>query len=687
MQQIKVALISQPNVGASTLINAICDSDLKVGNFAGVTVEASSASKIYDEYELIITELPGIYCLNGYQREEKIADDYLLYNDYDVILNVLDATALQRNLILSTQLINTGKKMLMALNMSDEAQSEGIKLNTKALGKALNIECIDVCAQNKENIDKLVEAIISTFNADNTPRECKFSKQIEYEISKIATILQNSNAVFLSKHKLSSRYLAIKMIESKEKFKEFEDFNEARSTADKAIKTLLESLNLKDEKDIFIKQTSEFADTLSNICLDESRRKPNITHKIDAILTNKYLGLPIFLFFIWLLFWLTFTLGEYPMNLISDFITWSQDTLNAKIKNETLQSLICDGIIGGCGSVLLFLPNILLLFFGIALLEGSGYMPRASFLLDGIFHRLGMHGRSFIPLVTGFGCSVPAFMAARSLKSRRDRLITLFSINFMSCGARLPIYVLLIGAFVPSQHGANWLFAIYMFSAIVGLICAKILSITAFKGSDEPFIMEMPKYRIPNWRLVFTTVLSEGWMYLRKIGTFVLGVSIIMWYASSYPQNTQEPNALNSQDEMTQNVEQDISNSYLARVGKSISPVFDPLGMGWEQSVALLSGLGAKEAIISTLGVLYSAGKDSDEKSLILQDKLRQKMSLPTALSFLLFVMFYNPCLAATTAFWREAGNFKYVMYLFVFTTGLAYMMAFLGYNLAKMFI
>ncbi|WP_416863215.1 ferrous iron transport protein B, partial [Helicobacter ganmani] len=449
-------------------------------------------------------------------------------------------------------------------------------------------------------------------------------------------------------------------------------------------------------KEIFLEDLNAFVQGLITETVHyEGKEKQGYTHSIDKILINKYAGIPIFLFFMWVLFQLTFTLGALPMDLIDSFFGWLGESIKEKIESESLASLLADGIIGGVGAVVLFLPNIVILFFGIALLETTGYMSRVAFLLDGFFHKFGLHGKSFIPLVTGFGCSVPAFMATRTLKSRKDRLLTLFIINFMSCGARLPVYVLFVGAFFPAQQAGNWLFGIYILGALLGLVMAKILRLTAFKGPDEPFVMEMPKYRMPNWRLVWFAIYTKAKMYLKKAGTFILAASVLIWFASSYPIQEETKEVYESKMEQVLNEEEKeklafaleeslIENSYLGMTGKLIEPVFAPLDFDWRMSVALLSGLAAKEVVISTMGVLYSLGGEVDEESENLMQVIKRAIPLQTAIAFILFVMIYNPCLAATVVFGKEAGGFKYIVFLFVMTTICAYIVAWIGSMLAS---
>ena len=399
----------------------------------------------------------------------------------------------------------------------------------------------------------------------------------------------------------------------------------------------------------------------------------------------------------WGLFQLTFEIGSIPMDWIDAFFGWFGDTVGATIANDDIRSLIVDGLIAGVGAVVLFVPNIIILFIGIALLESTGYMSRVAFLLDGFFHKFGMHGQSFIPLVTGFGCSIPAYMSARILKNDRDRLLTLFIIGFMSCGARLPVYVLFIGAFFSPEMAGNVLFAVYIGGAMMGLIAAKVLKMTAFKGADEPFVMEMPKYRLPSLKLVWHTVLTKTMMYLKKAGTFIAAATILIWFLSNYPQNlllekeyeTKIENAISEEEKTTlanKLAEANLEQSYLGVIGKFSEPLFTPLGFDWKMSVALQTGLAAKEVVVATLGVLYALGDDVDEENNSLIQAISKNISFASAISFIVVIMIYLPCLAASVVFTREAGGIKYFFYLFAFTSVTAYFMAYIAYNIAKLF-
>jgi ferrous iron transport protein B len=427
------------------------------------------------------------------------------------------------------------------------------------------------------------------------------------------------------------------------------------------------------------------------------QKKPKdktLTKKIDEILINRFLGIPIFLFFMWGLFQLTFELGAIPMEWIEVGTGMFGDAVGSMIQHDELRSLIVDGIIAGVGAVLLFLPNIIILFLGIALLETTGYMSRVAFLLDGFFHKFGLHGKSFIPLVTGFGCSVPAYMATRTLKNEKDRLITLFIIGFMSCGAKLPVYVLFAGAFFAPEDAGNVLFLIYIAGALLGLVMAKILRLFVFKGEDEPFVMEMPKYRLPSFRLIWHTVSGKALSYLKKAGTFILAASMLIWFASNYPKQPLLEEQYTAKIEQAAGDEEKITtlnnelnlmmleSSYLGQIGKASEPFFAPLGFDWKLTVALETGLAAKEVVVSTLGVLYAIGDEIDEEDNTLRSALQNNYSFATAMAFIVFVMIYLPCLAASMVFAKEAGGYKYLAYLFIFTTITAWVLSFITYRI-----
>ena len=548
---IKIALVGQPNVGKSMLINSISNAKLRVGNFSGVTVAKEEVFLEYKKYKIQITDLPGAYSLNDYTLEEKVTKDFLDNSQYDIILNVLDSTNLQRNLLLTSELLALDKKMIIALNMSDEAEKESIIIDELQLSRILGKPCIKTSATRKSGIDKLLNEIISKHESEKLPTKLFFSDVIEEEIETISQLLKDCGF----KTSETYRQIAIKLLkEDKLTYKKFHDepmWVKLQVVLNESFEHLYIHYNTKNIEDIFNDEKFAFAKgAVTETVKQKIIEQKTLTEKFDAILIHKFFGLPIFLFLMWGLFQLTFEVGTIPMDIIDAFFASLIVGTKNILGDNQISSLIADGAIAGVGSVILFLPNIVILFFGIALLETTGYMSRVAFLLDGFFHKFGLHGKSFIPLVTGFGCSVPAYMAARTLKNERDRLLTLFIIGFMSCGARLPIYVLFIGAFFAQSNSGNILFLIYISGALLGLVAAKVLKIVVFKSEDEPFVMEMPKYRIPSFKLIWHTVSNQAMMYLKKAGTFILAASILIWVASNYPKHLDVEESFNTKIEL-----------------------------------------------------------------------------------------------------------------------------------------
>jgi len=703
VEQITIALAGQPNVGKSSLINAISNAKLKVGNFSGVTVDKTEVEfKICDEitckeYEVHIIDLPGAYSLTEYTIEEKVTKSFLQSDEYDIIVNVVDSTNLQRNLLFTTQLLETGKKVVVALNMDDEAQKEGIMIDEKQLSAILGVPCIKTSASQKIGIEALKAAIIEVYEKEETGAKVIYSDPIEEEIEAIVTFLKEKNY----KSTLPYRHLAVRLLqEDADVYKRMHDepiWIEMLPIVREGLNHLYLHNNTKDLDEIFADEHFAFAKGAKMEVMSVGGMKAkNLTQKIDNLLINKILGIPLFLFFMWGLFQLTFELGSVPMDYIDTAFGWLGDQAKSVLGEGELSSLIADGMIAGVGAVIMFLPNILILFIGIALLETTGYMSRVAFLLDGFFHKFGLHGKSFIPLVTGFGCSVPAYMAARTLKNEKDRLITLFIIGFMSCGARLPIYVLFAGAFFAQEQAGNILFIIYISGAILGLFAAKVLKVFVFKGEDEPFVMEMPKYRMPSFKLIWHTVYGQAKSYLKKAGTFILAAAILIWFASNYPKNemleTQYETkiAQASSDEVKTQLHNELSaqlleESYLGKIGHASEPFFAPLGFDWRMAVALETGLAAKEVVVSTLGVLYALGDEVDEGNEGLIAQIKANIPFAAAIAFVVFVMIYLPCLAASMVFAKEAGGWKYLVYLFFMTTATAWILSFIAYRATLM--
>ncbi|EMH01784.1 ferrous iron transport protein B [Helicobacter pylori] len=641
MKEITIALVGQPNVGKSSLINALSNAHLKVGNFAGVTVDKMEVSLVHKEHQITIIDLPGTYALNDFTTEEKVTKDFLEKGQYDLILNVVDSTNLERNLALSTQLLDTNKKMLLALNMWDEAQKEGIKINTEKLSKELGVVCVPTSARSKEdrlNTELLLDEIVRLYSQNATNNE--------------------SIKVPSQSFKESLKY-------------------------------------------------SQSAQKIAKSVISENKQNASFEHtyKIDKILMHQRYGIFIFLGFMFIIFSLSFLIGGGVQKALEEGFKFLSDSIKENVANEDLASLVGDGIIGGVGATVSFLPLIVVLYFGISLLETTGYMSRVAFLLDGILHKFGLHGKSFIPLITGFGCSVPAYMATRTLQNYNERLITLFVIGFMSCSARLPIYVLFVGSFFPSSSAGFVLFCIYILGAVVALVMAKLLKLSVFKGQTESFIMEMPKYRFPSWRMVYFSIYTKSLSYLKKAGTYILVGAILIWFMSQYPKNdvamkaykqesllVQKNANLSSEakeeklkDLKTELDKKNLKNSVVGRGGAYLEKVFSPMDFDWRLSVSLVTGFMAKEVVVSTLGVLFSLG-DQNEKSDAFREIIRKEVSVPSGIAFIVFVMFYIPCFAATITFGREAGGIKFVAYLFIFTTVVAYAFSLIAFYATKIF-
>ncbi len=698
---IKIALVGQPNVGKSMLINSISNAHLHVGNFTGVTVEKTEVLFDYKGYHFTVVDLPGTYAFTNYTIEERVTHNFLCNEEYDLIINVVDSTNLEKNLQLTAELMTMSKKMVLALNMSDEAAKEGIEIDAPYLSQLLDLPAVSVSAVSKLGLDALIDAVIEVHEAPLVEPKLIFSEAVEEEIANIQEYLDRHRF----KATISNRNIAVNLLQNEKKtYRVLHDnplWTELQPMLIEADKHIELHHDSEDIKEIFAEEYAAFNRGIITEVVNEKNltvKKQTMTERIDNVLIHPLFGIPIFLFFMWSLFQLTFELGSIPMEWIDAFFGWFGGVVGNTITHESTRSLIVDGLIAGVGAVVMFVPNIVILFIGIALLEATGYMSRVAFLLDGFFHKFGLHGQSFIPLVTGFGCSIPAYMSARILKNDRDRLLTLFIIGFMSCGARLPVYVLFAGAFFAESAAGNILFAIYISGAVIGLIAAKILKLTAFKGVDEPFVMEMPKYRLPSLKLIWHTVVTKTWMYLKKAGTFIAAATVLVWFLSTYPHNDDVVASYENKIEMAESaaeksalnnklLEEQLALSYLGRIGKFMEPAFAPLGFDWKMTVALQTGLAAKEVVVSTLGVLYAIGDNVDVSDKSLITAISKNIPFASAVAFIVFVMIYLPCLAASIVFTREAGGIKYFVYLFIFTTVTAYVLSFIAYRVTLLII
>ncbi len=692
MKQIKAVMVGQPNVGKSSIINAISGARLHVGNFAGVTVEKKEVQIKRRSYEIDIVDLPGIYSLHAYTPEEHVTKKYLLHESYDVIINVVDANVLQRNLVFTLQLLDMRKKTILVVNMVDEVERKGGKIDADKLSKLLGIPVVLTSAKEKRGVDEILDRLIQTY--ENPECGCKiyYNEKIEEEIENISKILLKSPHF---KHYDQARFYAIRLLEKDEDIyhiiHDLPIFLELHEALGEAMKRLELEFDVDDVRDLFADERNALA---KSIVMQVMRlpRQETLTDKIDKILIHPIFGLPIFLFFMWALFQLTFEIGSLPVDYIDQTVSNFAEWLKGILPPGDVNSIITDGVIPAVGSVIMFLPNILILFLGINLLEQTGYMARAAFLLDGFLKKFGLQGKAFIPLVSGFGCTVPAYMAARTLKNPKDRLITMLVLGFMSCSARLPVYVLFIGAFFATHNAGNILFIIYISGAILGLIVAKILRIVLFKGEPEPFVMEMPPYRFPSLKSLAMELWIKTKLFIKKAGTFIATAAMIIWFLSSYPVNQQIVQTYEQKIAQTQNKEQRIElenemnaklleNSYLGQFGKAIEPIFAPLGFDWRLSVATLSGLAAKEVVVSTLATLYAVG-EADEKSSTLIQRLRENVSFKAAIALIVIIMIYSPCVAAMSTFYAEVPQWAWRTFYTIYPNVLAWLMAFSVYNI-----
>ena len=612
MKKIKVAMVGQPNVGKSSIINAISEARLHVGNFAGVTVEKKEVFIKKGDFDIDIVDLPGIYSLNAYTPEEQVAKNYLLNEDYDLIINVVDANVLQRNLIFTMQLLDMNKNLILVVNMIDEVEKKGGHIDAQKLSTLLGIPVILTSAKENRGVDEIVDRLIEVYNSPKIEKKIYYNEKIEEEIEKLSSILLKSPHF---KDKEEARFYIIRLLEKDEDiYKIIHDlpiFLELHEALGDSIKKLKLEFDEENVTDILADERNALAKSLT-MQIMIMPRKESLTDKIDNILIHPIFGLPIFLFFMWALFQLTFEIGSIPMDYIDETVTNFADWLRKILPQGDLNSVITDGVIPAVGAIIMFLPNILVLFLGINLLEQTGYMARAAFLLDGFLKRFGLQGKAFIPLVSGFGCTVPAYMAARTLKNPKDRLITMLVLGFMNCSARLPVYVLLIAAFFPTQNAGNVLFVIYIGGAMLGLLVAKVLRTVLFKGEPEPFVMEMPPYRFPSIKALLMELWIKAKLFIKKAGTFIAGAAMIVWFLSSYPVNESLEKEYAKKIELAVDEKQkttlenelaakELENSFLGQFGKAVEPVFAPIGFDWRMSVATISGLAAKEWLFQHL--------------------------------------------------------------------------------------
>lgn len=732
---INVALVGNPNAGKTSVFNFASGSHEHVGNYSGVTVDFKEAQFKYKGYTFNITDLPGTYSLSAYTPEELYVRKYIAENNPDVIVNVVDASNLERNLYLTTQLIDMDLKVVVDLNMYDELERNGDKFDYKALGSMIGVPFVPTVGSKGRGLTELYDTIINVYT-DNDKTSRHIHINYGHDVEAAICILQQLLRMPENRHQLirySTRFIAIKLLdkdkEARKLVETLHNGNEIIAIADREIKKLEKHLNDDSETIITDAKYAFVAGALKETFKAGSRKKRKSTEAIDAFMTHRFFGFPIFFFFIWVTFFATFALGEYPKGLLELGIGKLMGLLSSSMNEGPFKDLLINGIINGVGNVIVFLPNILILFFFISLLEDTGYMARAAFIMDKLMHKIGLHGKSFIPLIMGFGCNVPAIMATRTIESRSNRILTMLISPLMSCSARLPVYILVLGAFFPKNAG-TMLFGIYLLGIILAVLMALLFKKTMFRHKDVPFVMELPPYRIPTLRATTRHMWFKGSQYLKKMGGIILVAVIFIWVLSYYPREIRYSKNYEAQkaaieqsykqqtavladdavalqnlstqhDSVMKHIDAEMmserqKNSYLGRIGVAIEPVMRPLGFDWKMSIALLSALPAKEIVVSTMGVIYQV-EDSDKggtSSLVkkLQDdrytvgprKGETVFSQPVAISFLVFVLIYFPCVAVVAALRKESGSWRWAFFTIFYTTTLAWVVSFIVFNVAK---
>ncbi|MDR0977412.1 MAG: ferrous iron transport protein B [Prevotellaceae bacterium] len=675
---INVALVGNPNCGKTSLFNIASGAHEHVGNYSGVTVNAKDGYFDMQGYHFRIVDLPGTYSLSAYSPEELYVRRHIVDKTPDVIINVLDSTNLERNLYLTTQLIDMNVRMVAALNMYDELESSGNVLDYVTLGKLLGVPMVPTVGRTGKGIEELFATVIDLYEEGDMQHSVyrhihiNHGPELERSIDEVKQEISHNENI---RHKYSTRFLAIKLMENDPEIEKFvatlpngPAIIETRDNERRRIRTVQ---NEESEQAIIDAKYGFIAGALKETFVDNHQDTQYTTRVIDAIVTNRVWGFPIFFLLMWLMFEGTFVLGEYPMEGIDWLVGVLGDFIRSNMSEGPLKDMLVDGIIGGVGGVIVFLPNILILYFCISFMEDSGYMARAAFIMDKVMHKMGLHGKSFIPLVMGFGCNVPAVMASRTIENRKSRLITMLINPLMSCSARLPIYLLLIGAFFP-EHGGLVLLSIYLIGILLSVVLARLFSRFLVKGDDTPFVMELPPYRLPTLKAITRHTWEKGSQYLRKMGGIIMVASMVIWALGYYPNHDAYPDSTEQQE-----------HSYIGQIGKAIVPIIEPLGFDWKLGVGLISGLGAKELVVSTMGVLYANDADADTTTLA----QRIPITPLTAYGYMVFVLLYFPCFATFAAIKNESGSWKWAVFTAVYTTALAWIAAYLVHLIGGMFI
>ncbi|WP_294611543.1 ferrous iron transport protein B [uncultured Bacteroides sp.] len=711
---INVALVGNPNCGKTSLFNIASGSHEHVGNYSGVTVDAKEGYFNFQGYQFRIVDLPGTYSLSAYSPEEMYVRHHIINETPDIVINVVDSSNLERNLYLTTQLIDMNVRMVMALNMYDELEASGNTLDYMTLSQLFGVPMVPTVSRTGKGIEDLFHVVISIYEGadfldqkENVRTEVlkdlrewhrefvpgysagahkeegshhgfyrhihiNHGPELERSIEEVKRAVSENEDI---RHKYSTRFLAIKLLENDpdlEKIVEaLPNGKEIIAVRDQESRRIREVLNEDCDQAITDAKYGFISGALKETFVDNHLDKEHTTRVIDSIVTHRFWGFPIFFLFMYLMFEGTFVLGEYPMMGIEWLVEVIGNLIRDNMADGPLKDLLVDGIVGGVGGVIVFLPNILILYFCISLMEDSGYMARAAFIMDKIMHKMGLHGKSFIPLIMGFGCNVPAIMASRTIENRKSRLITMLVNPLMSCSARLPIYLLLVGAFFPN-NGSLILLLIYSIGILLAVLLARLFSRFLVKGDDTPFVMELPPYRLPTAKAIFRHTWEKGAQYLRKMGGIIMIASIVIWALGYYPDHDAYETVAEQQE-----------NSYIGQIGKAMEPVIEPLGFDWKLGIGILSGVGAKELVVSTLGVLYTNDAEADVVSLA----ERIPITPLVAFCYMVFVLIYFPCIATIVAIKQESGSWKWALFTAAYTTLLAWVMAFAIYRIGGLFV
>lgn len=719
---INVALVGNPNCGKTSLFNIASGSHEHVGNYSGVTVDAKEGYFEFQGYHFRLIDLPGTYSLSAYSPEELYVRKHIIEETPDVIINVVDAGNLERNLYLTTQLIDMNVRMVVALNMYDALQHSGNTLNIKKLSQLLGVPMVPTISRTGEGVDDLFHVIIGLYEGADfmgqkeeiqnealrefrewhdayvpdhkfesheddensfTPRNfirhihINHGPELERSIDAVKKEIGKTETI---RHKYSTRFLAIKLLENdkdieKNVIASLPNASEILRIKEQEVKRLRETINEDSEQAITDAKYGFITGALKETYTDNYQNTEMFTRIVDSIVTHKVWGYPIFFIFLYLMFECTFIFGEYPKEGIEWLVEQLGNAVNTYMPDGSFKDLLIDAVIGGVGGVIVFLPNILLLYLFISFMEDSGYMARAAFIMDKIMHKMGLHGKSFIPLIMGFGCNVPAIMSSRIIESRKSRLVTILINPLISCSARLPIYLVLVGAFFPGKESLI-LLLIYSVGILLAVLMARIFSKFLVKGDDTPFVMELPPYRMPTSKSVLRHTWEKGAQYLKKMGGIIMIASIIIWFLGYYPNHSSYQTTAEQQE-----------NSYIGQIGKSIEPIIKPLGFDWKMGVGVLSGVGAKELVVSTLGVLYTNDGNLDDDAL--PERIAQQSDITPLIAFayMLFTLLYFPCIATLAAIRQETGSWKWPLFAACYTTVLAWIVAFLVYQIGSFII